>query len=84
MAGGRACRDNSMAPALHTFEAGVSVGLIGSIGVGCRVNIIHANANTPEQATLETPRTLWSCKGRSAGDSMVQLPGSARGIRKPL
>lgn len=48
------------------LRAIVSVGLIGSIGVwAVAVNIINANANTPEQATLETPRTLWSCKGRS-------------------
>ena len=44
----------------------VSVVLVGSITVwAVAVNIIAANANMPELATVESPRTLWSCKGRS-------------------
>ena len=44
----------------------VSVVLLGSITVwAVAVNIIAANANVPELATVESPRTLWSCKGRS-------------------
>ena len=44
----------------------VTIVMLGTVSVwAVAFQIIEKTANTPEHAGVESPRTLWSCKGRA-------------------